>query len=60
MIIELVKSIGKSLLSAILTEAFIKEILVYLLEKLAKLSSNTIDDVLVQKVKEALIKQEKK
>lgn len=60
MIIELLKSIGKSLLSAVLTEAFIKEILIFLLEKLAKLSSNTVDDTLVQKVKEALIKQEKK
>lgn len=51
---ELLKSIGKSILSALLTEKFIKEMVVYLLEKLAKKSSNTVDDVIVEKVKEAL------
>ena len=51
---EIVKSIGKSLLSALLTEAFVKEIVVFLLEKLAKKTENTVDDALVSKVKEAL------
>lgn len=54
---EIVKSIGKSLLSALLTEAFVKEIIVFLLEKLAKKTTNTVDDVLVEKVKEALNKK---
>lgn len=54
---EILKSIGKSLLSALLTEAFVKEIVVFLLEKLAKKTSNTVDDVLVEKVKEALSKK---
>jgi len=51
---EILKSIGKSLLSALLTEAFVKEVIVFLLEKLAAKSTNTIDDALVAKLKEAL------
>jgi hypothetical protein len=56
MILELLKSVGKSLLSALLTEAFLKEVIVFLLEKLVEKTSNTVDDALVQKVKEALKK----
>lgn len=52
--LAILKTIGKSLISALLTEAFIKEIIVFLLEKLAKKTSNTIDDVLVGKLREAL------
>lgn len=55
--LEVLKSIGKSLLSALLTEAFVKEIIVYFLEKLAKSTSNTVDDALVLKVKEAFQKK---
>lgn len=51
---EIIKSIGKALLSALLTEKFIKEIIVYLLEKLAKKTSNDVDDEIVAKIKEAL------
>jgi len=54
--LEILKTIGKSLLSALLTEAFIKEIIVFLLEKLVKSTSNTVDDVLVEKMKEAFKK----
>ena len=50
----ILKSIGKSLLSALLTEAFIKEIIIFLLEKLAKKSDNTVDDKLVAMIKKAL------
>ena len=52
--LEILKSIGKSLISAFLTEKFVKELVIYLLEKLAKLSSNDVDDAIVAKVKEAL------
>ena len=52
--LEALKSIGKALLSALLTEAFIKEIVTFLLEKLAQKTTNTVDDELVKKVKEAL------
>lgn len=52
--VEVLKSIGKSLLSALLTEKFVKEVIVFLLEKLAKKSTNTVDDALVAKLKEAL------
>lgn len=57
MFIELLKTVGKSLLSALLTETFIKEVIVYLLEKLAQSTSNSVDDALVEKMKEALYKK---
>ena len=52
--IEILKSIGKGLISALLTEKFVKEIIIYLLEKLAKKSDNKIDDEIVAKIKEAV------
>ena len=52
--IEVLKSIGKALLSSLLTEKFVKEISIYLLEKLAKKSDNKIDDEIVAKIKEAV------
>lgn len=54
---EVLKSIGKALLAALLTEAFIKEIVVFLLEKLAQKTDNSVDDELVAKIKEALLKK---
>jgi len=51
---EILKQIGKALLSALLTEKFIKELVVFLLEKLAAKTSNDVDDEIVKKVKEAL------
>ena len=51
---EVLKSIGKGLISALLTEKFVKEIIIYLLEKLAKKSDNKIDDEIVAKIKEAM------
>lgn len=50
----ILKQVGKALLSALLTEAFIKEIIVFLLEKLAKKTTNDVDDVIVDKIKKAL------
>ena len=52
--IEILKSIGKGLIAGLLTEKFVKEIIIYLLEKLAKRSDNKIDDEIVAKIKEAL------
>ena len=52
--VEILKSIGKGLISALLTEKFVKEIIIYLLEKLAKKSDNKIDDEIVAKIKEAM------
>ena len=40
--VEILKSIGKGLISALLTEKFVKEIIIYLLEKLAKKSDNKV------------------
>ncbi len=58
--IEVLKSIGKALISSLLTEKFVKEIIIYLLEKLAKKSDNKIDDEIVAKIKEALKIEDKK
>ena len=52
--IEILKSIGKGLIAALLTEKFVKEIIIYLLEKLAKRSDNKVDDEIVAKIKEAM------
>jgi hypothetical protein len=59
-VIEVLKSIGKGLISALLTEKFVKEIIIYLLEKLAKKSDNKIDDEIVAKIKEAMNIKDKK
>ena len=58
--IEIVKSIGKGLISALLTEKFVKEIIIYLLEKLALKSDNKIDDEIVAKIKDAMDVKDKK
>ena len=59
--IEVLKSIGKALISSLLTEKFVKEIIIYLLEKLAKKSDNKIDYEIVAKIKEAVeVKKEEK
>ena len=57
--IEVLKSIGKALISSLLTEKFVKEIILYLLEKLAKKSDNKIDDEIVAKIKEAIVVEKK-
>ena len=57
--IEILKSIGKGLISALLTEKFVKEIIIYLLEKLALKSDNKVDDEIVAKIKEAMDIQDK-
>jgi hypothetical protein len=51
---EILKSVGKSLLSALLTEKFLKELIIFLLEKLVAKTDNKLDDEIVAKVKEAL------
>ena len=58
--IEVLKSIGKGLISALLTEKFVKEIIIYLLEKLALKSDNKVADEIVAKIKEAMDIKDKK
>ena len=57
--VEILKSIGKGLISALLTEKFVKEIIIYLLEKLALKSDNKVDDEIVAKIKEAVVVEKK-
>ena len=52
--VEILKSIGKGLISALLTEKYVKEIIIYILEKLALKSDNKVDDEIVAKIKEAM------
>jgi len=59
-VVEILKSIGKGVIAGLLTEKFVKEIIIYLLEKLAKKSDNKIDDEIVAKIKEALSVEDKK
>ena len=58
--VEILKSIGKGLIAGLLTEKFVKEIIIYLLEKLVKKSDNKIDDEIVAKIKEAMDIEDKK
>jgi hypothetical protein len=58
--VKILKAIGKGLISALLTEKFVKEIIIYLLEKLALKSDNKIDDEIVAKIKEAMDIKDKK
>jgi hypothetical protein len=53
-IITILKEVAKAILLALLSEQFIKEVLVYFLEWLVKKTDNEVDDDLVAKVKEAL------
>ena len=55
--LEILKAIGKSLLSALLTEAFIKEIILFFAEKLVEKTDNTLDNELFDKLKKALDKK---
>ena len=52
--INILTKIGKVLISALLTESVIKKLVILLLEKLAKLTSNNVDDEIVKIVKDAL------
>jgi hypothetical protein len=54
MVVSILKEIAKALLASLLTEAFIKEVIIYLLEWLASKSDNKVDDDLVAKIKEAM------
>lgn len=51
---QILKQIGQALLAAILTESFIKELVVFLLERLSAKTDNTIDDEIVAKIKKSL------
>ena len=58
-LLNLLKSVGRSLLISLLTETFIKELLVDILEWLAKKTDNEVDDNMVASVKRAIEKQDK-
>ena len=53
-VIEVLKQILKAVLVSLVTEKFIKEIIIFALEKLVQKTDNKVDDELVAKVKEAL------
>lgn len=51
---EVLKSVLKAVIAAVFTEKFIKEVIVYLLEKLVKHTKTQIDDEILVKLKDAL------
>lgn len=53
-LIMVLTQIGKSLLASLLTEKFLKGLIVFVLEKLVEKTDNKVDDELVAKVKQAL------
>jgi hypothetical protein len=53
-LIEVLKQILKAVLVSLVTEKFIKEVIVYALEKLVAKTDNEVDDELVSMVKKAL------
>lgn len=56
LLVNILKEIGKAVLLSVLTEAFIKELIIYILEWLSKKSDNEVDDKIVELVKKALQK----
>jgi hypothetical protein len=54
MIVEILKKIAVSLVTALLTEEMVKKIIVALLEFISKKTTNEVDDKIVAIVKEAL------
>ena len=54
LITSALKAALKSILVALLTEKFLKELIVFGLDKLAKSTENKVDDELLEKVKAAL------
>lgn len=53
-LVAILVQIGKSLLAGLLTEKFLKGLIVFVLEKLVQKTDNQVDDELVAKVKQAL------
>ena len=53
-LVQILMQVGKALLMSLLTERFIKELVVHFLEFLAKKTDNEVDDELVRAVKSAL------
>lgn len=58
--LDILKKLALKLLAAILTEKFIKKLVVFLLKKLAERSDNKIDDEVVKMIEEALEEKPKK
>lgn len=53
---EILRQILKAVLTAVLTESFLKEIIIYGLEKLAVSTDNKVDDEIIAIVKKSLEK----
>ena len=56
----MLKKLAVSLLSALLTEKFIKTLIIYLLKKLAEKSDNKVDDEIVHMIEKALAEEKPK
>lgn len=57
-VVMVLKEVLKALLLALLSETFIKELLLYFLQWLVKKTDNDIDDEMVEMFRRAVYKQE--
>lgn len=53
----MLKKIAMSVLSALLTERFVKALVIFLLKKLAEKSDNKVDDEIVDMIERALAEE---
>ena len=51
---DIFKKIGLSLISGLLTETFIKNLIIFLLKKLAVKTDNKVDDKIIEMIESAL------
>jgi hypothetical protein len=57
---SVLRKLGMQLLTALLTEKFLKKLIVFLLKKLSERTDNTIDDEVVKMIEKALEPQDPK
>lgn len=57
-VVQILKEIAKAIMVSLVTRKFLEELLIYILEKLAKKTDNNVDDEVVEMVKRALNKPE--
>jgi len=57
---SVVKTIAMATFKAVMTEKFIKQLVIYFLKYLAKKSTNTVDDKVVAEIEKAFKSQDEK
>jgi hypothetical protein len=60
LLLEAIKAVMKSLMVGLITEKFLKEVIIYALTKLSEKTDNKVDDEVLAMVKKALHPEETK